>query len=105
MGVAQGISQFSVPQGFVPTQVWCTQGQQPGELMDGGSKGRADLSWSPRGAQLEHPCVAELWQDVLPLPEVDVFTSWALFYVGDNSACVTPLSAVNVHPILWHCQC
>lgn len=79
MGVAQGISQFSVPQGFVPTQVWCTQGQQPGELMDGGSKGRADLSWSPHGAQLEHPCVAELWQDVLPLPEVDVFTSWAVF--------------------------
>lgn len=45
--------------------------------MDGDSKGQADLSWSP--------CEAELWQDVLPLAEVDVPTSWALFYIGDNS--------------------
>lgn len=53
--------------------------------MDGDSKGQADLSWSPREAELEHPCVPELWQDVLPLAEVDVPTSWALFYIGDNS--------------------
>lgn len=53
--------------------------------MDGDSKGQADLSWSPCEAELEHPCVPELWQDVLPLAKVDVPTSWALFYIGDNS--------------------
>lgn len=71
--------------GFVPTRVCCTQGQQLGKPMDGDSKGQADLSWSPREAELEHPWVPELWQDVLPLAEVDVPTSWALFYIGDNS--------------------
>lgn len=78
--MAQGISQLRV------LSVLCTHTGSAAWETDGWwQQGQADLSWFPHEAELEHPCVAELWQDVLPLAEVDVSASWALIFVGFNS--------------------